>query len=163
MFFWQLCRSWLMLISLRIRILLMFGLPNTNTLKNWNMNTFFTKLMNPFMVLNQNTFHFFFAMEYEYNYPVRDMDLSPRSRSFSDSNIWGPACQMQQKTTTLKESRATLACLDRTSGRFYMLQLTSVGTLGTLGTLQSQNQYQVRMWASSDYSSYQKESWADVD
>ncbi len=32
----------------------------------------------------------------------------------------------QDSMIKFKESRATLACLYRTSGRFYMLQLTSV-------------------------------------
>ena len=43
---------------------------------------------NPFMAKNSNTFDFF-ALEYEYNYPVRDMDLSPY-RHFSIETVPDP-------------------------------------------------------------------------
>ena len=68
--------------------------------KKWNTNTFFSKLkesVNPIIsrlldtmrihLFGQNPYEFiygleseyisFFAIEYEYNYPLRDMDLSP--------------------------------------------------------------------------------------
>ncbi len=66
--------NWLMSISLRIRILLIFGPPNPHTLKKkWNPNTF----QNPYESIYglESEYISFFAIEYEYNNPWRDMDL----------------------------------------------------------------------------------------
>ncbi len=63
---------------------------------------------------------------------------------------WQSKCSISHQ-----ESRATLACLYRTSGRFYMLQLISVDSVDF-----TQPELSLR-W--SDTSSYWKGSWADVD
>ncbi len=60
--------------------------------------------------------------------------------------------------TLTKESRATLACLYRTSGRFYMLQLISADSRHF--TQPPMPQHQVRMWACCNTTGYSKESWA---
>ncbi len=70
------------------------------------------------------------------------------------------------KTAQRKESRATLACLYRTSGRFFMLQLIIVDSSQfTLHRINEPHlcQYRLRMWGSSDTLSYRKGSWASID
>ncbi len=83
-----------MSISLRIRILLIFGPLNPNTLKKLESEYIFIKIegicesnyfqsqkfgQNPYESLSglESDYISFFATEYEYNYPWRDMDLSP--------------------------------------------------------------------------------------
>ncbi len=63
---------------------------------------------------------------------------------------------MFRKTT--QESRATLACLYRTSGRFYMLQFIFVDSRYFIRSWR----YQLRMWACSGSTSYWKGSWAVI-
>ena len=67
-----------MSISLRIRILLFFGPPNPNTLKKLESEYIFGQ--NPYESIYglESEYISFFAIEYEYNYPWRDMDLSPK-------------------------------------------------------------------------------------
>ncbi len=77
-----------MSISLRIRILVILGLPNTNTLKKLEYEyIFFQNWRNLWIQFGQNPYESiygleseyisFFGTEYQYNYPVRDMDLGP--------------------------------------------------------------------------------------
>ncbi len=83
-----------MSISLRIRILLIFGPPNPNTLKKLESEYIFFKIegiresnmlrihlfgQNPYESIYglESEYISFFAIEYECNYPWRDMDLSP--------------------------------------------------------------------------------------
>ena len=84
------CIHWLMSISLGIQILLIFGPLNTNTLKKLEYEYIFfkieeihgSKFTDSQIVLLGVLFRypFFLSVEYEYNYPVRDMDLSPHSK-----------------------------------------------------------------------------------
>ncbi len=87
-----------MSISLRIRILLIFGPSNPNTLKKLESEYIFFNIegiresnyfQTPIHLFGQNPnesiygleseYISFFAIEYEYNYPCRDMDLSPKA------------------------------------------------------------------------------------
>ncbi len=71
----------------------------------------------------------------------------------------GPFCKA-------KESRATSACLYRTSGRFYMLQFIFVDSRHFTWSQLSELplwRYQLRMWACSGTASYWKRSWAVIN
>ncbi len=72
-----------MSISFRIRILLIFGPPNPNTLKKLKSEYFF---FNESIYGLESEYISFFAIEYEYNYSWRDMDLSPHT--LSGQNQW---------------------------------------------------------------------------
>ncbi len=89
-----------MSISLRIRILFIFGPLNPNTLKILESEYIFFKIegiresnyffgQNPYEFIYglESEYISFFVIEYEYNYPWRDMDLSPIMSTFDDKSM----------------------------------------------------------------------------